>query len=160
MAHRNEDRGGISYAPGHQMPNFGPDRQRTSRRMDPDRITAEGLELLKFPRRLALVAERHLAATRRDDSDVYNVELATLQRMVIHDLQRQLLQLVGRIHDEQTADAQKMEDAKKLLEDYCELRGFPVLLCVFGSPLASRRSRRFEASYSASCRTSPSCLSR
>ncbi|KAJ0114948.1 hypothetical protein J7T55_004691 [Diaporthe amygdali] len=81
-------------------------------------IGPESLGELPFYRRLALVADGHLFAKRKPDVTLFDIELATLQRMVIHDLQHQLVALVKRIRDRQDTGEREMNEAKKLLEDY------------------------------------------
>lgn len=51
----------------------------------------------------------------------YDIELATLQRMVIHDLQHRLVRLVAHIHNNQYADVGAMDTARRLLDDYCRI---------------------------------------
>lgn len=53
-------------------------------------------------------------------SKVYDLHLAGLQRMVIHDLQHQLVEIVAKIHNTQFADQKSVDSAERLLEEYCK----------------------------------------
>lgn len=75
------------------------------------------LEELDFPQRLAVLGGPSLFGKNR----FYDIELATLQRMVIHDLQHRLVRLVAHMHNHQYADEGAMDTAKKLLDDYCKI---------------------------------------
>lgn len=70
-------------------------------------------------------------AVRPGTSRVYDMELATLQRMVIHDLQHRLVRLVAHIHNEQWADEPSMDMARGLLENYCEYSYDSLTLAAF-----------------------------
>lgn len=80
--------------------------------MDP-----EVLEKLDFPRRLAVLGGPNLFGKNR----FYDIELATLQRMAIHDLQHRLVRLVAHIHNNQYADEGAMDMARRLLDEYCKI---------------------------------------
>lgn len=49
-----------------------------------------------------------------------SIYLSTMQRMVIHDLQRDLVRIVSEIRNDNKASPERMESAKRLLEDYCQ----------------------------------------
>lgn len=98
---------------GSRSPGLPPDGQGLADRyhMDP-----EDLENLDFPRRLAVLGGPSLLGQKR----FYDIELATLQRMVIHDLQHRLVRLVAHIHNNQYADEGAMDTARRLLDEYCK----------------------------------------
>lgn len=73
-----------------------------------------------FPQRLAILGDAHLFFKRLPKERIWDIQLGTLQRMVIHDLQSQLVTLVGRIHATQLADEAKMNEATMLLDKYCQ----------------------------------------
>lgn len=95
-----------------------------------NRTAARPLADQPFYKRLALLGRNHLFAERAVDksifdverppahSYIYDIELATLQRMVIHDLQHKLVAIVKRIHGYMETDEDDMKKARKLLEDY------------------------------------------
>lgn len=91
------------------------------RRLNRSNIAARDLENLTFPQRLAVVGDAHMFAKEGKHSRVYDIQLAGLQRMVIHDLQHQLVEIVAKIHNTQLADQRSMEAAKRLLEEYCKI---------------------------------------
>lgn len=88
-----------------------------------------------FYARLAGVSANHLFAERTAEagifdklfdieqpkSDIFDIELATLQRMVIHDLQYQLVAVVKKAHSRRDLSKKDMKQARKLLEEYCRL---------------------------------------
>lgn len=81
-------------------------------------ISDRGLEELDFPQRLAVLGGPSLfGKTNR----FYDIELATLQRMAIHDLQHRLVHLVAHIHNNQYADEGAMDMARRLLDEYCKI---------------------------------------
>ena len=87
------------------------------------------LQDLAFSRRLVAAGERHLLANIFDDVDdgglliSREVQLGTLQRMVLHDLQRQLLQIVRDIHESKNATPGLMSSASLALAKYCTCLG-------------------------------------
>lgn len=84
--------------------------------VDRFRLDAANLEHLDFPQRLAVLGGPNLFGK----THFYNIELASLQKMVIHDLQQRLVRLVADIHNKQWAGEGTMQTAKKLLDDYCK----------------------------------------
>lgn len=75
-----------------------------------------------YESRLADASYDHLIAKVGDEDrpDGISIYLSTMQRMVIHDLQRELANLVSDIRDDGKATPRRMETAKRLLDDYCE----------------------------------------
>lgn len=99
---------------GSRQPGVPPDSQEPVDRYE---IDAEALEDMEFPQRLAVLGDTNLLGKNR----FYDIELATLQRMVIHDLQHRLVGLVAHIHNKQYADEGAMDTARRLLDDYCKI---------------------------------------
>lgn len=99
---------------GSRPPGFPPATQERVHRFEMD---AETLEDLDFPQRLAVLGGPSLFGRDR----FYGIELATLQRMVIHDLQHRLVRLVAHIHNNQYADEGAMDTARRLLDEYCKM---------------------------------------
>lgn len=97
-----------------------PGRRPRSLSKELTRPRAKTLEDLDFRQRLAILGDGSLVVERPRTSMIYDMELATLQRMAIHDLQHRLVRLISHIHNEQWADQTAMDMAKGLLEDYCE----------------------------------------
>lgn len=104
------------------QPGRRPHGPRTERKAG--KVTARDLEDLRLQQRLAIVADGRLVGPRPNSNDAWNLELATLQRMVIHDLQHRLVSLVAHIQDEQWVDEVTVDIAKTLLDDYCKLLFF------------------------------------
>lgn len=99
---------------GSKLPGLPPNGQQP---VDRHELDADTLEDLDFPQRLAVLGDPNLFRKDR----YYDIELATLQRMVIHDLQHRLVRLVAHIHNNEYADEGAMDTAKRLLDDYCKL---------------------------------------
>lgn len=75
-----------------------------------------------FEERLRILGDTHLFGKSLDVTDrlvSYDIELAILQRMVIHDLQDQLVEVTGKIHNSISASRANMRKARRLLKDYC-----------------------------------------
>ncbi|KAI9371146.1 hypothetical protein BJX61DRAFT_543944 [Aspergillus egyptiacus] len=92
--------------------SFGKARQK--------RLRTARLSHLKFHDRLAASGIRHLYAPypSKDNPRLYRIALSTLQRMVIHDLQRKLVLVVKRIYRRQEVSAQSLDRAQELLAQY------------------------------------------
>lgn len=99
---------------GSRPPGVPPNSQEQVDRYEMD---ARALEDLDFPQRLAVLGGTNLLGKNR----FYDIELATLQRMVTHDLQHRLVRLVAHIHNKQYADEGAMDTAKLLLDDYSKI---------------------------------------
>lgn len=90
-----------------------------------------------LPRRLALAGDIHLLTRnlkgKERHPEAYTISLSSMQRMVMHNLQAELVEVVGDIHLYGTAEASDMERARELLEHYCktqdQLVGFPRHQC-------------------------------
>ncbi|TEA15160.1 hypothetical protein C8034_v002609 [Colletotrichum sidae] len=70
-----------------------------------------------FSLRLALAGKHHLVNQTKDESEVY-ITLRTLQRMVLHDLQKQVTELVAKIHETNNASRERMDKARELMATY------------------------------------------
>ncbi|KAK1751254.1 hypothetical protein QBC47DRAFT_391504 [Echria macrotheca] len=83
---------------------------------------ASELVQLDFPHRLAAAGNIHLFVRdldRNRDVKGYSIYLATLQRMVLCDLRRQLAEVVAQLEGGRRASRVLREDAMKLLAEYC-----------------------------------------
>lgn len=85
-------------------------------------LRSSRLSGLGFYDRLAAVSIRHLygkgTGSRTQNSESYNIALSTLQRMVIHDLQRKLIFLVKRIVRRQEVSDAALKKARRLMAQY------------------------------------------
>lgn len=106
----------ITVPIGSRPPGFPPVGHQ---RVDRFEISDRRLEELEFPQRLAVLGGPSLFGKTQS----YDIELATLQRMAIHDLQHRLVRLVAHIHNNQYADDAAMDIARRLLSEYCKIYG-------------------------------------
>lgn len=75
-----------------------------------------------FEFRLLSASYDHLIAKegKPNKPNARSIYLSTLQRMFIHNLQRELVILDSRLRNDQRADNLEMKRAQTLLEDYCQ----------------------------------------
>lgn len=107
----------ITVPIGSRSPGFPPVGHQ---RVDRFEMSDRSLEDLDFPQRLAVLGGLSLFGRTK----FYDIELATLQRMAIHDLQHRLVRLVAHIHNNQYADEGAMDTARRLLDEYCKIQSF------------------------------------
>lgn len=74
-----------------------------------------------LPERLALAGDSHiLSRTRENKKPVeYTIIMSSLQRMVLHSLQEDLVNVTAKIHSQGRAEKEDTREATKLLERYC-----------------------------------------
>lgn len=78
----------------------------------------ERVEDLNFNERLAAIGIRNLYKKDRHDKGTFEISLSTLQRMMMHDLQRKLVDLVAYMVRQQEVSGRIMEHARHLLSQY------------------------------------------
>lgn len=102
--------------------NTGNTSLRLPRNLTPEQRRNLTLSNERFPNRLWAVGVAHLynQPDERDKSKSYRVYLNALQRMILHDLQNQLLGLVSRIVRNETASAFTMSESRRLMSEYCK----------------------------------------
>ncbi|POS70454.1 hypothetical protein DHEL01_v211147 [Diaporthe helianthi] len=104
-----------------------PPRLNATPQMDPNRFKygKHALGERDFEERLRVLCDTHLFPKKfldsnDDEPESYDIELAILQRMVIHDLQDQIVVLTHKIHNSTKADRGMVENAEILLKRYTE----------------------------------------
>lgn len=103
-----------------------PPRLNATPQLDPDRFKfgKHALGDKPFGERLRILCDTHLCPKKFEGPDIdvapesYDIELAILPRMVIHDLQDQLVNLTNDIHNSPNASRGMMAVAGRLLREY------------------------------------------
>lgn len=115
--------------PRHPRPRDGPSQPQPAAREGPHNLKQgkrDHSDLLqegcRLPERLALAGDNHVLSQDRlnDKSAEYAIVVSSLQRMVLHGLQAELVSIVGHIHNHGRAERDNTNRATELLERYCD----------------------------------------
>ena len=121
VPHRKDDRPSRWRPPVAPIQTIDPSKR-------PSPVTGDestDLKHLRFEERLVAASSRHLLSHEppvtdgHDPATSFTIHLATLERMNLHQLQKELVEVVHRIIKDKRATGGQMRTAKTLLAEYC-----------------------------------------